>query len=32
MFARCLRKDVSDGPFTERDPILGKQLLKRREV
>lgn len=32
MFARCLRKDVAPGPFTERDPILGKQLWKGREV
>ena len=32
MYARCLRKDVSTGPFTERDPILGKQLLKERKV
>ncbi|MCE9533802.1 MAG: HD domain-containing protein [Planctomycetes bacterium] len=32
MYARCLRKDVSAGPFTERDPVLGKQLLKDREV
>ena len=32
MFTRCLRKDVSGKPFTERDPILGKQLLKKREV
>jgi 3'-5' exoribonuclease len=32
MYARCLRKDVSAGPFTERDPVLGKQLLKGREV
>ena len=32
MYTRCLRKDVSAGPFTERDPVLGKQLLKGREV
>jgi 3'-5' exoribonuclease len=32
MYARCLRKDVSAGPFTERDPVLGKQLLKERKV
>jgi 3'-5' exoribonuclease len=32
MFMRCLRKDVSPGPFTERDPTLGKKLLKGREV
>ena len=32
MYARCLRKDVSSGPFTERDPVLGRNLLKGREV
>ncbi len=32
MYARCLRKDVSAGPFTERDPVLGRQLLKARDV
>lgn len=32
MYARCLRKDASAGPFTERDPVLGRQLLKSREV
>ncbi len=32
MFARCLRRDVSAGPFTDRDPVLGKRLLKGREV
>ena len=32
MFARCLTRDTGDGPFTERDPILGKQLLKGRIV
>lgn len=32
MYARHLTRDAGDGPFTERDPQLGKQLLKRREV
>jgi 3'-5' exoribonuclease len=32
MYARCLRKDVSPGPFTERDPVLGKPLLKQRDI
>ena len=32
MYARTLTRDVSDGPFTERDAWLGRQLLKRREV
>ncbi len=31
MYARCLSTDNSTGPFTERDPILGKSLLKRRD-
>ncbi len=32
MYYRCLTKDVSDGPFTERDPVLNRPLLKRRTV
>lgn len=32
MFARCLAKDTTDGPFTERDPVLGRPLLKQRRV
>ncbi len=32
MYARCLANDLSPGPFTERDPILNKPLLKRRSV
>jgi 3'-5' exoribonuclease len=32
MYVRCLTRDQSAGPFTERDPILGKPLLKRRTV
>jgi 3'-5' exoribonuclease len=32
MFVRCLTRDNSAGPFTDRDPILGKALLKQREV
>ena len=32
MYARCLTKDVADGPFTERDPNLGRALLKGRKV
>jgi 3'-5' exoribonuclease len=32
MFARRLRQDASAGPFTERDPVLGRQLFKGREV
>lgn len=29
MYARCLARDTSTGPFTDRDPVLGKPLLKR---
>jgi 3'-5' exoribonuclease len=32
MFARCLLRDPSAGPFTERDPVLGRHLFKRRTV
>jgi 3'-5' exoribonuclease len=32
MYARCLSRDQSAGPFTDRDPALGKQLLKGRSV
>jgi 3'-5' exoribonuclease len=32
MFTRCLRKDGSAGPLTDRDPTLGRQLLKDRKV
>ena len=31
MFVRCLLQDASSGPFTERDPMLNRQLLKSRE-
>jgi 3'-5' exoribonuclease len=30
MYARCLTKDKEPGPFTARDPVLGRQLYKRR--
>ncbi len=32
MFARCLTNDAGEGPFTERDPILSRPLLKQRSV
>lgn len=32
MYHRCLTRDTTDGPFTERDAILGRPLLKRRGV
>ena len=32
MYARCLARDPSPGPFTERDPNLGKPLWKGRAV
>jgi 3'-5' exoribonuclease len=30
MYIRCLSRDQSPGPFTERDPILNRHLLKQR--
>src|SRR5947209_7385720 len=32
MYARCLSRDQEPGPFTARDPMLGKQLFKGRSV
>lgn len=32
MYARCLTRDTADGPFTDRDPQLGRPLLKGRKV
>ncbi|HUR55138.1 MAG TPA: HD domain-containing protein [Gemmataceae bacterium] len=32
MYARCLTRDTGDGPFTDRDPNLGRPLLKGRKV
>jgi 3'-5' exoribonuclease len=32
MYVRCLARDQSAGPFTDRDPALGRQLLKARSV
>lgn len=32
MYARCLRRDKEPGPFTARDPVLGKSLYKGRSV
>jgi 3'-5' exoribonuclease len=32
MYARCLSRDQNPGPFTARDPVLGKPLLKQRSV
>jgi 3'-5' exoribonuclease len=28
MFARCLTRDVAAGPFTDKDPVLGRPLYK----
>jgi 3'-5' exoribonuclease len=28
MYARCLARDQEEGPFTARDPVLGRQLYK----
>ncbi len=30
MYVRCLTRDKEPGPFTARDPVLGKSLLKQR--
>jgi 3'-5' exoribonuclease len=32
MYVRCLTKDKAEGAFTERDPVLGRQLYKGRSV
>jgi 3'-5' exoribonuclease len=32
MYARCLSRDQAAGPFTDRDPVLGRQLYKGRGV
>lgn len=32
MYARCLSRDTAAGPFTDRDPGLGRHLFKGRSV
>jgi 3'-5' exoribonuclease len=32
MYARCLTRDREEGPFTARDPVLGRQLYKGRKL
>jgi 3'-5' exoribonuclease len=32
MYARCLSRDRNPGPFTSRDPVLNRPLLKGRSV
>ncbi len=32
MYVRCLSRDRAEGPFTDRDPALGRQLFKGRSV
>jgi 3'-5' exoribonuclease len=32
LFARCLSRDRAEGPFTDRDPLLGRPLFKGRSV
>ncbi len=32
MFVRCLTRDQAAGPFTDRDPVLNRQLWKGRSV
>jgi 3'-5' exoribonuclease len=32
MYVRCLSRDMAAGPFTDRDPVLGRHLYKGRSV
>ena len=32
MYVRCLSRDRSAGPFTDRDPVLGRRLFKGRSL
>src|SRR5262249_44656368 len=32
MYARCLSRDQAPGPFTDRDPVLNRQLFKGRNL
>jgi 3'-5' exoribonuclease len=32
LYIRCLSRDQATGPFTDRDPLLGRQLYKGRSV
>jgi 3'-5' exoribonuclease len=32
MYVRCLSRDEEKGPFTARDPVLGRALLKGRKA
>jgi 3'-5' exoribonuclease len=32
MYARCLTRDTATGPFTDRDPVLGRVLFKGRTI
>jgi 3'-5' exoribonuclease len=32
MYVRCLMRDKESGAFTARDPVLGRQLFKRRKA
>ncbi len=32
MYVRCLTRDQAEGPFTDRDPVLNRQLLKGRTL
>lgn len=32
MYVRCLTRDQAPGPFTDRDPVLNRQLYKGRSV
>lgn len=32
MYVRCLTRDTAEGPFTDRDPVLNRQLYKGRDL
>lgn len=32
LYARCLLRDTGPGPFTEREPVLGRHLFKGRQA
>jgi 3'-5' exoribonuclease len=32
MYVRCITRDTAEGPFTDRDPVFGRPLLKGRKV
>jgi 3'-5' exoribonuclease len=32
MYVRCITRDTAEGPFTDRDPVFGRPLLKGRKI